>query len=276
MRRSGGMTPDEDPGGGAEYHGTIITISESPLEPGNIWVGTDDGNIQVTRDNGKTWTKVGTAGMPGLPQDRHLGQPRRSRRHHARGIAYATVTGHRMANYKPFVYKTTDYGKTWTKITNGITGGVPGNPMYVVKEDLKNPNLLFAGSEFAAFYSLNAGQSWKRLNETGGTPIDGCRPWPYTTSISIRATAISIAGTHGRGMWILDDITPLQQMTPAVQQSEAHLFQNRVGDAVAQHPAAARRRRARVPRPESDAQRRDQLLPEQQGHRRRSLRSDER
>ncbi|HEX7781039.1 MAG TPA: hypothetical protein VF424_17445, partial [Vicinamibacterales bacterium] len=227
VRRSGGMTPDEDPGGGAEYHGTIITISESPLEPGNIWVGTDDGNVQVTRDGGKTWNKVGVAGMPGMPRP-DFWVSRVEAGHHARGTAYVTVTGHRMANYDPFVYKTTDYGKTWTKITNGIPTGVPGNPMYVIKEDLVNPNLLFAGSEFTAFYSLDGGQNWKRLNEVGGPP-DWQLPTVAVHDVEIHARDNDlVAGTHGRGLWILDDITPLQQMTQQVQQSEAHLFRNRV------------------------------------------------
>jgi photosystem II stability/assembly factor-like uncharacterized protein len=226
VRRSGGMTPDEDPGGGAEYHSTIITISESPLEPGNIWIGTDDGNVQVTRDGGKTWTKVGIAGMPDMPRA-DFWVSRVEAGHHARGTAYVTVTGHRMANYDPFVYKTTDYGKTWTKITSGIPTGIPGNPMYVIKEDPVNPNLLFAGSEFTAFYSLDAGQTWKRLNDVGG-PRDRSMPTVAVHDVEIHARDYDlVAGTHGRGLWILDDITPLQQMTTAVQQSEAHLFRNR-------------------------------------------------
>ena len=138
------MTPDEDPGGGAEYHGTIITMSESALEPGIIWVGTDDGNVQVTRDVGGNWTKVGTANMPGLPST-DLWVSRVEASHFAKGTAYVSVDGHRMAKYSPWVFKTTDYGKTWTNITNNLPAG---NPIYVIKEDLKNPNLLFAGSEF--------------------------------------------------------------------------------------------------------------------------------
>jgi hypothetical protein len=165
--------------------------------------------------------------MPGIPRP-DFWVSRVEAGHYARGVAYVTVTGHRMANYEPFVYKTTDYGKTWTKITNGIPGGIPGNPMYVVKEDLVNPNLLFSGSEFAAFYSLDAGQTWKRLNETGGTP-DRRLPTVAVHDVEVHARDYDlVAGTHGRGLWILDDITPLQQMTQQVQQSEAHLFRNRV------------------------------------------------
>jgi len=219
-RFSGGLTPDENPGGGAEYHATIITISESSLEPGNIWIGTDDGNIQVTRDGGATWTQVGTRGMPGLPQD-DLWVSRVEASHHERGVAYATVDGHRMAKYSPWVFKTTDYGQTWTS----ISGNLPdGHPLYVVREDYQNPNLLFAGSEFAAFYSLDGGQSWQRLNENGNRSL----PTVAVHHLEIHPRdGDLIAGTHGRGIWILDDITPLQQMTPAVQSSEAHLFDPR-------------------------------------------------
>jgi photosystem II stability/assembly factor-like uncharacterized protein len=216
IRRSGGMTPDEDPGGGAEYHGTIITISESIVEPGNIWVGTDDGNIQVTRDYGATWAKVGTGGLPGIPQP-DLWVSRVEASNHTRGTAYATVDGHRMANHTPFAFKTTDYGKTWARITNGIPDG---HPLYVIKEDLKNPNLLFAGSELAAFYSLDGGANWKKLNANMPTvAVHDVMVHPRDGDL--------IAATHGRGIWVLDDITPLQQMTSAVQSADAHLFQNR-------------------------------------------------
>ena len=216
IRKSGGMTPDEDPGGGAEYFGTIITMAESPLERGNIWVGSDDGNIQVTRNYGATWTKVGVAGMPGVPRP-DMWVSRVEPSHFARGTAYATIDGHRFGNYKPFVYKTTDYGKTWTAISNNIPDG---NTMWVVKEDTKNPNLLFAGSEMSAFYSLDGGANWKKLNQNMPTvAVHDVLVHPRDGDL--------IAATHGRGLWVLDDITPLQQMTKDVQASEAFLFENR-------------------------------------------------
>jgi photosystem II stability/assembly factor-like uncharacterized protein len=217
IRKSGGLTPDEDPGGGAEYHGTIITISESTIEPGNIWVGTDDGNIQVTRDSGATWTRVGSTGLPGTDRA-DLWVSRVEASHHARGTAYASLDGHRFALYKPWVFKTTDYGKTWTNISSSLPDG---NPIYVVKEDPKNPNLLFAGGELGAYYSLSGGQSWSRLNSNLPTvAIHDFLVHPRDNDL--------LLATHGRGLWIMDDITPLQQMTPAVQQEEARLFQNRV------------------------------------------------
>ncbi len=216
-RLSGGMTPDENPGGGAEYHATIITISESLIEPGQIWIGTDDGNIQVTRDYGKSWAKVGTATLPGNPRpDIWVSRVEASK--HTNGTAFATVTAHRFAIYKPFVYKTTDFGKTWTNITNNLPDG---HPMYVVKQDTTNPDLLFAGSEFAAFYSVNGGQSWQRLNNNMPTVA------VHDLLIHPRDGDL-IAGTHGRGLWIMDDISPLQQLTAEVQKAPAHLFQSPV------------------------------------------------
>ena len=186
------------------------------MEPGNIWVGTDDGNIQVTRDGGTTWTRVGTQGMPGLPQaDMWVSRVEAS--HHTRGVAFATVDGHRMAKYTPWIYKTTDYGKSWTSIRANLPDG---HPLYTVKEDLKNANLLFTGSEFAVFYSINGGTSWQRMNNNLPT-------------VAIHDVVIHprdgdlVAATHGRGIWVMDDITPLQQLTPQVQQAEAHLFQSR-------------------------------------------------
>jgi hypothetical protein len=201
LRKSGGLTPDEDPGGGAEYYGTIITLQESSLEPGVIWVGTDDGNIQVTRDNGNTWTKVGTTGLPGLNRS-DIWVSRVEPSHHTPGTAYVSLDGHRFALYTPWVFKTTDYGKTWTSITSGLPDG---NPIYVVKEDLKNPNLLFAGGELAAFYSLNGGQSWSRLN--GNLPTVAV----HDLQVQPRENDL-VAATHGRGFWILDDIASLREL----------------------------------------------------------------
>ena len=216
MRKSGGLTPDENPGGGAEYHCTIITLAESTIEPGNIWVGTDDGNVQVTRNYGGTWAKVGTAGFPGVGRN-DVWVSRVEPSHHARGTAYASLDGHRYAISKPYIFKTTDYGKTWTSITNNL----PDGSIYVVKEDLKNPNLLFAGSEFAAYYSLDGGARWNRLNTNFPTVA------VLDMMVHPRDNDLLVA-TMGRGLWVMDDITPLQQMTPDAMKEDAKLFENRV------------------------------------------------
>jgi photosystem II stability/assembly factor-like uncharacterized protein len=215
LRKSGGLTPDEDPGGGAEFYGTIVTVMESSLSQGEIWAGTDDGNLQVTRNDGATWEEVGK-NIKDLPNhDLYISRVEPS--HHARGTAYVSVDGHEAAIFKPFVFKTTDYGKTWTNIASNLPDG---GPVYVVREDLKNPNLLFAGTEFAIYYSIDGGRKWARLNNNLPT-------------VSIQDIAIHprdndlIIATMGRGLWIMDDITPLQQLSEKVTSAEAHLFDNR-------------------------------------------------
>jgi photosystem II stability/assembly factor-like uncharacterized protein len=216
VRKSGGLTPDENPGGGAEYHCTIITLAESTIEPGNIWVGTDDGNVQVTRNYGATWAKVGSAGFPGVGRG-DVWVSRVEPSHSTRGTAYVSLDGHRYAISKPYIFKTTDYGKTWTSISNNL----PDGPIYVVKEDLKNPNLLFAGSEFAAYYSLDGGAKWNRLNTN--------LPTVAVTDIMVHPRDNDLlVSTMGHGLYVLDDITPLQQMTSDAMKEDAKLFENRV------------------------------------------------
>ena len=170
LRKSGGLTPDEDPGGGAEFYGTIVTVAESPLAQGEIWVGTDDGNVQMTRNDGGTWEEVGK-NLPGVPsKDLYVSRVEPS--HHARGTGYVSIDGHEAAIFKPFIFKTTDYGKTWTN----ISGNLPEmGPVYVVKEDPKNPNLLFAGTEFAVFYSARRRQE---VGEVEQQHADRRRPRP--------------------------------------------------------------------------------------------------
>ena len=216
LRKSGGLTPDEDPGGGAEFYGTIVTVTESPLSQGEIWAGTDDGNLQVTRNDGATWEEVGK-NIKDLP-NHDLYVSRIEPSHHARGTAYVSIDGHESAIFKPFIFKTTDFGKTWTSISSNLPDG---GPVYVVREDLKNPNLLFAGTEFAIYYSIDGGKKWARLNNNLPT-------------VSIQDIAIHprdndlVIATMGRGLWIMDDITPLQQLSEQVTSAEAHLFDNRV------------------------------------------------
>ncbi len=214
IKESGGLTPDHNPGGGAEFHGTIITISESPVKAGVIWVGTDDGNIQVTQNDGEDWANV-RSNVRGVPVDLWVSRVEAS--HFAAGTSYLTFDGHRSANLKPWVFRTTDYGKSWTNISSNLPDG---HVVYVIKEDLKNPNLLFVGSEFAVFYSINTGKSWTKLSLNMPTVAF------HDLVIHPRDNDL-VAGTHGRGIWVMDDITPLQQATKEVLASEAFLFKNR-------------------------------------------------
>jgi photosystem II stability/assembly factor-like uncharacterized protein len=208
---TGGLTLDAT---GAETHCSITAISESPLNPSVIWVGTDDGNVQVTRDGGVNWTNV-RANVAGVPEGIWVSGVEAS--HFAEGTAYLTFDGHRSDNFSAWIFKTTGYGKTWAN----ITGNIPhGQCIYVIREDLKNKNLLFAGSEFACFVSINAGQSWTRLMNNVPTVA-------FHDLVIHPRDGDLVAGTHGRSLWILDDITPLQQLTDEVMKSDAHIFKNR-------------------------------------------------
>ncbi|MGH7452351.1 MAG: hypothetical protein ACRENG_13475, partial [bacterium] len=208
---TGGLTLDKT---GAETHCSITTISESPLNPAVIWVGTDDGNVQITRDGGVKWTNV-RENLQGVPEGIWVSCIEAS--HFDEGACYLTLDGHRSDHFSTWIFKTTDYGKTWTNIANNIPDG---QCMYVIREDLKNKNLLFAGSEFACFVSINGGQSWSRLMNNMPTVA-------FHDLVIHPRDGDLIAGTHGRSIWILDDITPLQQLTEEILNSEAHIFKNR-------------------------------------------------
>jgi photosystem II stability/assembly factor-like uncharacterized protein len=206
---TGGITSDVT---GAETHCTIITVSESPRLPGLIWVGTDDGNVQVTRNGGAAWTNV-RPNIKGVPPGIWCSRVEASR--FDDGTCYATFDGHRSDDFHPYVFKTTDFGKTW----RAIAAGVPdGHSVYVIREDLVNKDLLFLGTEFGVFFSRDAGESWSSLKLNMPTVAF------HDLLIHPRDHDL-IAGTHGRGVWILDDITALRQATDSVVKGEAALFE---------------------------------------------------
>lgn len=210
QRESGGLTRDVT---SAETHCTIVTISESSLQSGLIWAGTDDGNVQLTQTDGRSWTNL-RPNIQGVPEDMWVSRVEASSFKKER--CYVTFDGHRSDVFSPFVYKTEDFGETW----ENITGNLPdGHSTYVIREDFKNENLLFVGTEFAVFVSLNRGETWTRL-------MNGM-PTVAVHDLLIHPTAGDlIAGTHGRGAWILDDISPLQQLSPENLEKDAFLFQN--------------------------------------------------
>jgi photosystem II stability/assembly factor-like uncharacterized protein len=214
---SGGLTPDEVPGGGAEYYGTIVTFGESPIQPGVLWAGTDDGNVQLSRNGGRTWTNV-AENIKGLSSKEFYVSRVRPSRFDA-GTCYVTFDGHESGNFRPWVFQTTDYGATW----RDITGNLPERePVYVIEQDYKNPQLLFVGTEFAIYYSITDGNTWTRFSRNLPTvAVHDIVVHPRDPDI--------IIGTHGRGIWIMDDISALQQMTPDLATAEAHLFRNEVG-----------------------------------------------
>ncbi|MDZ4674533.1 MAG: hypothetical protein SGI84_08765, partial [Gemmatimonadota bacterium] len=210
-RESGGITRDVT---GAETHSTIITIAESPLVAGMVWVGTDDGNVQLTRDGGATWTNL-RANIRGVPDFTWVSRVEASR--FDAGVAYVSFEGHRRGDMKPYAFKTADYGKTWTPIMAGLP---TAQPVYVIKEDIRNPRLLYLGTETTVYASVDQGASWNRLG------VDLPVVPAYDLVIHPRENDLVVA-THGRSVWILDDLGPLQQYTAQVASADVHLFQNK-------------------------------------------------
>jgi photosystem II stability/assembly factor-like uncharacterized protein len=199
---------------GVGTYGTIVSVAESPIVPGIIWVGTDDGNVQVSRDGGATWTEVGR-NIPGGTKEHYVSRVEAS--HHDAGAAYASIDGHRSNDMKPYVYVTRDFGRSW----QSIAGDLPqfGN-VNTVRQDPLNPRLLYAGTEFGFFVSVDEGASWKRLmNNLAVVRIDDVLVHPRENDL--------VLATHGRGVAIMDDISPLQQLTPEVLAADAHLFEPR-------------------------------------------------
>ena len=208
---SGGLTRDVT---SAETHCTIITISESPIARGLIWVGTDDGHVQVTRDGGRTWTNV-RANVPEVPAGLWVSRVVASR--FAEGKAYVAFDGHRSDDFRPWIFETLDYGQTWRNIGSTLPAAAP---VYVVTEDPRNARLLFTGTEFGAYASLDGGATWHRLMADLPTvPVHDLVVHPRDGDL--------VAATHGRSLWILDDISPLQQASDAALSSDVFLFQNR-------------------------------------------------
>ncbi len=221
-------------GSGAETHCTIVSLAESPLKAGLIWAGTDDGNIQVTQDGGATWTNVaanlaptspGQAGpaVGGASIPKNLYVSRLEASHFEEGTAYVAIDGHRSDIFSPFLFMTTDFGKTWKSIVGNLplaenARGEPRNaPVKVIREDPRNRQLLFAGTEFGFYVSFDRGGKWLSLkNDLPTVAVDDIVIHPRDRDVVI--------GTHGRSIYVLDDITPLEELTPEVLAADVHLF----------------------------------------------------
>ncbi|HEV3409633.1 MAG TPA: hypothetical protein VG095_05030, partial [Chthoniobacterales bacterium] len=209
QEQSGGITVDNS---AAEMHTTIYSISESPKDKNVIWVGTDDGNVQITRDGGKKWTNV-VGNVPNLPPNSWVSWVQAS--NFEPGTAYATFDRHTFGDHTAYLYKTADFGKTWTPLVSpqALTG-VNGYA-HVIKEDIVKPNILFLGTEFGLWISVDSGKTWAQFK--------GNR-FP---AVAVRDIAIQprdhelVLATHGRGIWIVDDITPLRALTPEVLGQDA-------------------------------------------------------
>ncbi|MCR4375574.1 MAG: hypothetical protein NUW22_12065 [Acidobacteria bacterium] len=212
---SGGITPDNS---GAERYATVVSLAESPRRAGLLWAGTDDGNVHVSRNGGETWTRVDEriAGVPAQlwvsDVEPSAGDPE---------TAYVTFDGHRSDNRAPWLFKTTDGGQTWTNLSAGLA---PEQPIYVLTESSRNPNLLFVGTEFGVQVSRDAGRTWASF---GGRDAFGMPTVAVHDLVIHPRDRDLVAGTHGRGIYIMDDISALEEWTPDVAARAVHVFRQR-------------------------------------------------
>ncbi len=211
QKGTGGLTPENT---GAEVYATIYSVSESPVAKGLIWAGTDDGDVWVTRDGGANWTEVDAA-IPDVPKGLWVSRVLASAADE--NTAYVTFDGHRSDNRASWLFRTTDGGRSWTNLSPGLA---PNQPVYVVEEDSRNPDLLFVGTEFGLQVSLDRGRTWRPM--MNGLPTVAV----YDIVIHPRERDV-ILGTHGRGIYILDDITALEEWRPALAAKPLHLFTQR-------------------------------------------------
>ncbi|PYS66148.1 MAG: hypothetical protein DMF74_01910 [Acidobacteria bacterium] len=209
---------------GEEFYSTLYAIAESPLEKGVIWVGSNDGPFHVTRNNGKTWTDVTPKDLPPGGRVQYI-EPSP----HRKGSAYYAVYRWLLGDYQPYVYRTDDYGKTWTRLTDG-KNGIPSDwPTRVVREDPSREGLLYAGTEFGIFISFDNGAHWQSFQlNLPNVPV---------SDIKLHRNDL-IVSTQGRAFWILDNISSLHQLTPQVSTADAHLFKPRDGYRTRVNPTA--------------------------------------
>ena len=209
-----GRLPDEHTlsvDDGVPFYPGLVAIAASPLQKGLLYVGSDDGRLRMSTDDGKTWTDLQDR-LPGAPKGSWFGSIEASR--HSAGTVYVAMDNHRSNDFGNWIFKSGDGGKTFTN----IAGDMPANRVVrTIREDVKNPNLLFAGTELGLFFSPNGGANWIELKNNMPT-------LPHNDLVIHPRDNDLVLGTHGRGIWILDKINALQEMTPQVIASPAHLF----------------------------------------------------
>jgi len=191
---------------GAEFYGTILTITASPHEYGTIWVGSDDGLVHVTRDDGETWKNVTPSDLRGAMVNAIDVSP------HDPGTAYVAVAGYKLNDFRPYIYKLTDYGRRSKRLDRDLP---KDNFIRVVREDPERQGLLYAGGEGGMYVSFDDGAHWQTL-DTGLPPVP-------VTDLMVRQGDL-VAATQGRGFWVLDDLSPLRQATGALAEKPLHVF----------------------------------------------------
>ncbi|HEY2015196.1 MAG TPA: hypothetical protein VGH38_16920 [Bryobacteraceae bacterium] len=197
----------------------ITAIAESPVRAGVLYAGTDDGNLQVSRDGGKTWSNVASH-IPGVPKGAYVSRIEASRKEE--GTVYVTFDNHRSGDFAIYIFASRNHGDSWTKITNGIPQGA--GTVHVIREDPANANLLFAGTEFGLFFTLNRGQNWEKMkNGLPTVPVFDLQIHPREHDL--------ILATHGRSIWIMDNISALEEMAgnDSVLTTDLHIFTPRPG-----------------------------------------------
>ncbi len=209
QKESGGLTLDVTE---AENFETIISISPSPVKEGIIWVGTDDGNLQLTKDGGKTWTNTVKYLVKKKMVPKGTWIPYVEASHFDPATAYVVFDNHRRSDWKTYAFVTHDYGKTWKSI---VTKNIDGFA-HVIKEDIKNKNLLFLGTEFGLYFSYNSGKTWIKWEGIPTVPVRDLAIHPRENDL--------IIGTHGRAIYIVDDISPLREVNFNILHSDFHLF----------------------------------------------------
>lgn len=215
-----------------EYYGTVWRIAESPHAAGELWTGSDDGRVNITRNDGQSWTDITPPDLPKFSRIHEIDVSP-----HQPGKAYVAAVRYRMQDTAPYVYRTTDYGRTWTRIVNGIPAG---HYVRSVREDLVRPGLLYAGTERGVMVSFDDGAHWQSLSMN--------LPTVQVPGLVLKDDDVVIA-THGRSYWVLDNITPLRQAAASVASADLHLYK----------PATAVRT---LSRPVNDYNRRENFLPE--------------
>jgi photosystem II stability/assembly factor-like uncharacterized protein len=210
QEKTGGLTPDDS---SPTFGATLFAIAESPVQAGVIWAGSNDGQIQVTVDDGANWTNV-TGNIPGMPEWGTFSNIEPSR--YSPGTAYATVDAHQLGDTNPYVYETNDFGGTWRSLARDIPLSV-FSYVHVVREDPVRPGLLYLGTENGLYVSFDDGTSWSSLQgNLPHAPVHWLEIQPHFNDL--------VVATYGRGFWIMDDLTPLQQLDTEVLASDAHLF----------------------------------------------------